>query len=186
MVTVGSLWLPIVLSAIFVFVVSSFIHMVLKYHASDFRQLPAEDALRAAIRSASPAPGQYVFPHVSDMKECRKPEVQQKFAEGPVGMLTIRKPGPMNMGPALIQWFIFSLVISWFAAYIASRHLAAGADYLQVFQMAGTAAWLGYAGSRATESIWMGASWSSTWKHVFDGLIYGLVTAGTFGWLWPR
>jgi len=25
-----------------------------------------------------------------------------------------------------------------------------------------------------------------TIKEVVDGLIYGLLTAGTFGWLWPR
>jgi hypothetical protein len=25
-----------------------------------------------------------------------------------------------------------------------------------------------------------------TIKEVFDGLIFALLTAGTFGWLWPR
>jgi hypothetical protein len=34
-------------------------------------------------------------------------------------------------------------------------------------------------------SIWRGQSWGTTWKHVADGLVYALVTAGTFGWLWP-
>jgi hypothetical protein len=28
--------------------------------------------------------------------------------------------------------------------------------------------------------------WSIVLKESFDGLIYSLLTAGTFGWLWPR
>ena len=44
----GALWLPIVLSALLVFVVSAIIHMVLKYHNRDYKQLPNEVAVRAA------------------------------------------------------------------------------------------------------------------------------------------
>ena len=35
-------------------------------------------------------------------------------------------------------------------------------------------------------AIWRGETWGVTFKHILDGLIYGLLTAGTFGWLWPR
>jgi len=35
-------------------------------------------------------------------------------------------------------------------------------------------------------AIWKGQPWSVTLKEIFDGLVYGLLTAGTFGWLWPR
>jgi hypothetical protein len=35
-------------------------------------------------------------------------------------------------------------------------------------------------------AIWYRRSCSTTLKDVFDGLVYGLLTAGTFGWLWPR
>ena len=52
--------------------------------------------------------------------------------------------------------------------------------------MAGATAFLGYSLALIQESIWKGQTWGVTFKHVFDGLIYGLLTAGTFGWLWPR
>jgi hypothetical protein len=29
-------------------------------------------------------------------------------------------------------------------------------------------------------------SWIRTLKSMFDGLIYALLTASVFGWLWPR
>jgi hypothetical protein len=186
MVTLGALWLPILLSAVLVFIVSSVIHMVLKYHASDYVKLPNEDAVRAAIRSGNPEPRQYFIPHAGGMKELENPAIKQKFVEGPVALLTLRRPGPVHMGPSLAQWFVFSLVISLFVAYVASRTLQPGTPYLQVFRVAGTVAFLGYAGAHVPAAIWMGKPWSIAAKDVFDGLLYGLVTAGAFGWLWPR
>lgn len=186
MVTLGALWLPILVSAVLVFIVSSILHMVLKYHSRGYIKLANEDAVRAAIRSGNPEPRMYVIPYMADYSELKTPEMQQKFAEGPVGTLTIRKPGAYAMGPSLVQWFVFSLVIAYFAAYIASRTIQAGADYLHVFRVVGTVAFLGYAGGAIPPSIWMGKPWSITFTDIFDGLIYGLVTAGAFGWLWPR
>jgi len=186
MVTIGSLWLPILVSAVLVFIVSSILHMVLKYHSRDFIKLPNEDAVRAAIRSGNPEPRMYLIPYMADYSELKTPEMQQKFAEGPVAIVTIRKPGAYAMGPSLAQWFVFSLVIAVFAAYVASRTVPPGTDYLHVFRVVGTVAFLGYAGGAIPPSIWWGKPWSITLKDVFDGLIYGLVTAGTFGWLWPR
>jgi hypothetical protein len=186
MVSLGALWLPILLSAVFVFIVSSIIHMVLKYHNSDYRQLSNEDAVRAAIRAGNPSPGQYILPYVMDMKEMEKPEVKQKYLEGPLGLLYLRKPGPVNMGPYLAQWFVFILVVSFFVAYVAANALGAGTLYLKVFQIVGATGFLAYAGGAIPASIWMGKPWKVAWKEAFDGLVYGLVTAGTFGWLWPR
>ena len=186
MVSIGALWLPILLSAVLVFVVSAVIHMVLKYHNSDYRQFPNEDAVRAAIRSGNPAPGQYVTPYVMDMKLMNTPEVKQKFTEGPVGLMLLRKPGPANMGPQLLQWFLFTLVVSFFVAYVASHVFGAGAAYLEVFRIVGATAFLAYAAGEVPAAIWMGKPWAVVLKDVFDGLVYGLVTAGTFGWLWPR
>jgi hypothetical protein len=186
MVSLGSLWLPILLSAVFVFIVSSIIHMVLKYHNTDYRQLSNEDAVRAAIRAGSPGAGQYIIPYCMDMKEMQKPEMKQKYIEGPLGLLYLRKPGPVSMGPSLSQWFVFTVVHSFFVAYVAANALGAGTPYLKVFQIVGATAFLGYAGGTVPGSIWMGKPWIVTWKEVFDALVYGLVTAGTFGWLWPR
>jgi hypothetical protein len=184
--TLGALWLPILLSAVLVFIVSSIIHMVLKYHNTDYRPMPNEEAVRAAIRSAQPVPGQYITPYILDMKEMEKPEVKQKYVEGPVGVLYLRRPGPVNMGPFLAQWFVFILVVSFFVAYVAAHARGPGTPYLEVFRIVGTTAFLAYALGQIPAAIWMGKPWRVAAKEVFDGLVYALVTAGTFGWLWPR
>ena len=72
MVSLTALWLPIVLSAIIVFVASSIIHMVLPYHRSDYQRLPDEDRVLAAIRTASVKPGMYHFPFCTH-KEMKSP-----------------------------------------------------------------------------------------------------------------
>jgi hypothetical protein len=185
-VTLGELWQPIVLSAVLIFVVSSLIHMVLRYHASDYTQLPNEDAVRAAIRAGNPAPAQYIIPYCKEMKDMGSPEMQKKFEEGPVAVLNLKRLGRVSMGPMLVQWFVFSLVVSFFIAYAAAHSLARGAVYLEVFRLVGTIGWLAYAAAQVPAAIWMGKPWSVTWKEVLDGLLYGLVTAGAFGWLWPR
>jgi len=186
MVSLASLWAPIVISAILVFLVSSLIHMVLKYHNSDYKALPNEDAVREVIRNAKPEPREYIIPYCPDYKLMNSPEMQKKFAEGPLAVLTIKPAGSTAMGPTLVQWFIYSLFVSLVAGYVASRSVAAGTDYLHVFRITGTVAFMGYAGAQLQDSIWWGRPWSITIKNMFDGLIYGLLTAGTFGWRWPR
>lgn len=182
----AALWQPIVLSAVLVFLVSSILHMVLKYHNSDYERLPNEDAVRATIRSGSPAPRQYVFPYAGGMKQMETPEMKQKYVDGPVGILTLRRPGPFTMGPALTQWFLFTLLVSLFVAYVAAHSIPPGATYLHVFRVVGAVAFLAYAVGQLPGAIWMGKPWSVAAKEVCDGLLYALVTAGTFGWLWVR
>lgn len=138
-----------------------------------------------AIRSANAAPGQYMFPHLS-MSEMRAPAGIEKFKKGPVGFLMLRPSGAPGMGKNLTQWFVYSLVIGVFAAYVTGRTLGPGVGYLPVFRVAGTVAFLAYAGGQPIESIWRGQTWSMTLKACFDGLLYALLTAGTFGWLWPK
>jgi len=186
MISLPQLWLPIVLSAVFVYVASSLIHMVVKWHNPDYLSLPNEDEVRAAIRRMNPAPGQYLLPRIADMGQLKSPDVQKKFVEGPVGFLVLRKSGPPSMLPSLVQWFLYSLLVSLFAAYITSLTLSAGTHYLKVFRVAGTVAFLGYAAGAIPQAIWMGKPWRSALKELADGLIYGLLTAGAFGWLWPR
>ena len=186
MVPLGSLLLPIVLSAVLVFITSAIIHMVLKYHNSDYRKLPNEDAVRAALRAGNPRPGQYMIPYCIGMKEMEKPEVKQKYIEGPIGVLNLLRPGLPKMGKYLSQWFVFILVVSFFIAYIAAHSIPTGARYLEVFRVVGAVGFLAYAAGQLPAAIWMGKPWKVAWKEAFDGLVYGLVTAGTFGWLWPR
>jgi hypothetical protein len=186
MVSLGSLWLPILVSAVLVFIASSIIHMVLKYHNSDYTRLPNEDAVRAAIRAGNPPPAQYVIPYCSDMKDRDKPEMQQKYADGPVAVMNLLTPGKPNMGKYLTQWFLFIVFVSFFIAYVAAHTIQQGTPYLEVFRVVGAVGFLAYAAGQIPESIWMGKPWKVTVKGVLDGLVYALVTAGTFGWLWPR
>jgi len=186
MVPITALWLPILLSAVIVFVASSIIHMVLPIHKSDYRKLPEEDRVLDTLRAAGVTPGPvYHFPHTTH-KEMKSPEAVERFKRGPVGLLTVIPSGPPAMGKFLGQWFLYCVVIGVFVAYLTGRTLIPGTRYLEVFRVAGTTAFLGYAAAQIQDSIWKGQSWSVTFKHVFDGLIYGLLTAGTFGWLWPR
>ena len=182
MISLAALWLPILLSAIIVFVASSVIHMVAQIHKNDYAGMPGEDRVLDALRGAVP-PGQYRFPFVASMKDCGTPEMKAKLARGPIGTMVLVPS--MNMGKALGQWFAFCLVIGVFVAYLTGLAVPAGADYMRVFRVAGTVALLGYAFSSVTDSIWKGVSWGVTLRFVFDGVIYALLTAGTFAWLWP-
>ncbi len=186
MVPITALWLPILLSAVIVFVASSIFHMLLPIHKSDYRKLPEEGRVLDALRAAGVTPGRtYHFPYTTH-KEMKSPEAVERFKRGPVGLLTVIPSGPPAMGKYLGQGFLYCVVIGVFVAYLTGRTLNPGTPYLEVFRVAGTTAFLGYAVAQIQDSIWKGQSWSVTLKHVFDGLIYGLLTAGTFGWLWPR
>ena len=185
MVSLTALWLPIVLSAVAVFIASSVIHMALRYHNSEYRQLPEENAILNAIRSAKTGPGFYSFPYAGSMKEMGTPEMMDKYKQGPVGTVNINPSGPPSMGKNLVQWFVYCIVVSIFAAYLASRTLDAGTHYLAVFRVVGCSSFMAYALAHFSDAIWKMKPWSMTLKHVFDGLVFGLVTAGIFGWLWP-
>lgn len=186
MVPITALWLPILLSAVIVFVASSILHMVLPFHKNDYRKLPDEDKVLDAIRTAGATPGRvYHFPFTTH-KEMKSPEVVEKFKRGPIGLLTIIPSGPPAMGKYLGQWFAYCLVIGVFVAYLTGRTRGAGTEYMEIFRVAGTTAFLGYAAAQIPDSIWKGQTWGVTFKHVVDGLIYALLTAGTFGWLWPK
>ncbi len=182
-VTLMSLMWPIVLSAVLVFIASSVIWMVLQYHNSEWKRLPDEEAARTALKGTST--GQYSVPHAATAADRSNPEWQQKYQEGPAAMLLVIPHGSLAMGKQLTQWFIYCVVISILVAYVSSVALPAGAEYLQVFRVAGTVAVLSYAGAVPIKSIWFGHQWSATAKDALDGLIYGLLTAGVFGWLWP-
>lgn len=186
MISILSLWLPILLSAVFVFIASSIIHMVLTHHRSDYKKLPDEQAVVDVLRKFEFQPGNYYFPHVTNPKEMKSPDVIEKFKRGPVGMINFRPNGAPSLGKHLSMWFLYCLLIGVFVAYLASRTHAAGVDYRHIFRFAGAVAFMGYSLGEIMDAIWKGQTWGSTIKYMFDGLIYSLLTAGTFGWLWPR
>jgi hypothetical protein len=186
MVPITALWLPILVSAVLVFAWSSVVHMVLGYHRGDYAKLPNEDAVMEALRNAGVAPGNYHFPHVASPKEMSSPAFVEKRTKGPVGLLNVIPSGPPALGKSLAMWFAFSVVVGVFVAYLTGRAFGPDTPYLTVFRSAGTIAFVAYAATHATDPIWKGERWGTALKHVLDGLVYGLLTAGAFGWLWPR
>ena len=78
MVPVMSLWAPILLSAVLVFVASAVIHMILPYHRSDYRKVPSEDAVMESLRRLGVPPGNYVMPHARSPKDMKDPAFIEK------------------------------------------------------------------------------------------------------------
>ena len=183
MVPIPDLWLPILLSAILVWLGSAIVWMVLPHHRSDFQKLPDEEAARNALRAVSP--GQYAIPHDPDRKAMQDPDMIQKCKEGPVGFMTFMPSGPPAMGKQLGWWFVFLIIIAVIIAYVAGRTLEPGTPYLAVFRIVGTAAWLVHGVGIFSESIWFGMPFKNAVKHALDGLFYAVLYAGVFGWLWP-
>ena len=186
MTPILSLWLPILLSSVFVFLISFVLHTVLTYHFKDFQRLPDEDKTMDALRSLNVPGGEYMAPHVSSPSDLKSPDHIARMEKGPGFMLTIWPGGRPSMVTSLLQWFVFSLIVGVFTAYISGRALDPGAPYLSVFRFAGFTAFACYCVAGWQDSIWFKRSWSRTFKNTVDGLIYGLITAGTFGWLWPE
>jgi hypothetical protein len=186
MTGLDALWLPILLSAVIVFVASSIIHMAPLWHRGDYPKVPNQDKVQEALRPFAIPQGDYMLPRASNMKEMRTPEHMEKLTKGPVMVLTVLPNGSFSMARNLVQWFLYTLIVSFFTAYIASRALPVGTEYLRVFQLVGATAFVGYSLALLQMSIWYRRAWSLTVKALFDGLIYGLLTAGTFGWLWPH
>lgn len=185
MISITELWLPILVSGVLVFIVSSILHMVTPIHKGDFKRMPGEEDVLAQMRARGVQPGSYMFPFADSIKEMCSPEMVEKCQQGPVGFLTVVPSGPPGMGKNLAQWFIYAVLVSFFVGYAASIGLGRDAAFLPVFRLTGTVAIAGHALGSLSESIWKGQSWGITLKFVFDGVVYGLVTAGTFGWLWP-
>lgn len=182
----ASLWLPILLSSVIVFLVSSVIHMAPLWHKKDYPRVPDEDRLMNALRPLSLAPGDYMVPRAMGGAEMKSAEFVEKMRMGPNLILTVLPNGPWSMGRNLGLWFAYVVVVSIFAAYVAGHALPSGSAYLEVFRFAGTAAFLAYSVGLWQMSIWFRRSWSLTIWATVDGLIYALLTAGVFGWLWPR
>lgn len=186
MISLSALWLPILLASVMVFVASAVIHMAPLWHKNDFPRMPREEEVLKALRPFAIPPGDYFLPRPGARAEMRSPEFQEKLKNGPVAVMTVMPNGMFDMTRNLGQWFIFLLVVSFFVAYITGRALGVGAPYLRVFQIAGATAFIGYSLALFELSIWFRRSWTLTLKGAFDGLIYACLTAGTFGWLWPR
>lgn len=185
MVGISGLWMPIVLSAVAIFILSSLIHMVLGWHKGEFHQLPGGEAVADAIRAAGVTPGEYLAPYSGSMEAMKAPEFKARLERGPNFILTVRTPGNA-MGKMLGLWFVYGLVVSVFVAYVTGRTHHAGDSYLSVFRTAGAVTTLAFAAGHWQHWIWWGKSTRFTITNTLDGLIYGLFVAGIFGAMWPR
>ena len=185
MVALTELWLPILLSAVGVFIASSIVHMVIPWHKNDYPALPNEKAVRDALRPFAMPPGDYMVPRPANQAEMRSQAFMDSYLQGPNFVITVLPNQRWSMGTSLAQWFVYCLVISIFAAYVTGRALGPGAEYLNVFRFAGVTAFLGFSAALWQMSIWYRRNTAVTLKSTIDGLLYALVTAGFFGWLWP-
>jgi len=184
-VTILELWLPILLAAAAVFAVSSVIHVASPLHKADYKALPEEERLLAAMREAGVKPGGYALPYANSMKQLSDPEFIARQDLGPVAFMQVLPDGPVQMGRSLVVWFLYSTLLATFAGYLGTLCLPRGAPYHEVFRIIGTVALLGFATAPIQDSIWRGVRWRVTARFVFDGVLYGLVTAGVFSAMWP-
>ena len=144
MVGILALWLPILLSAVIVFVVSSIIHMASPWHKNDYPRMPNEDQVRNALRPLAIPPGDYMIPRPTAREEMRSPEFAEKVKQGPNMIVTVLPNGPWSMKSNLTQWFLYAIVVNILAAYVAGRALPPGSPYLAVFRFVGVTAFIGY------------------------------------------
>ena len=186
MIPLTALWLPILLSAVAVFIASSIFHMLPLWHKNDFKELANQDQVLDALRPLAIPPGDYMLPRPANMKAMNSPEFREKLARGPKLSMTVIPPGPVSMGRSLILWFLYCVAVSVFAGYIAGRALGPGTAGPSVVRFAGCTAFVAYAVGTWQDSIWYWRAWSTTIKSTFDGLIYALLTGAVFAWLWPH
>ncbi len=188
MVGIFSLWLPILLAGVAVFLTSSVLHMVLPHHRKDFRKVPDEDGVMGALRRFDLPPGDYMIPSTEgDQAAMKSDAFKAKSEAGPIVVMTVMPRGSFTdgMGKTMSVWFLFCVMVSFLVAYAAELALEPGAEYMEVFRFTTTVAFGFYALGDWPRSIWYKASWSTTLKSTADSFLYGLMTAGVFGWLWP-
>jgi hypothetical protein len=183
--TLVSLWLPILVSSVLVFVASSLVWNVLGAHKWHIKGLPDEGAAAEALAKQAVAPGMYTIPYSSNPAAMKDPAFQEKLVKGPVAVITVRRPGMPNMGGFLGCWFLYLLAVSYLVALVCGQTLHRGDPYMHVFTVALGVAFGAYSFAQIPNAIWWGRPWKSAFKEVADGLLYAALTAGTFGWLWP-
>lgn len=186
MISTGSLWLAILASSVLVFIASSLIHMASPWHKSDYPRYSREGDILDALRPLALPPGDYFMPRPSSMAEMKAPEFVEKMNRGPIVLMTVFPNGVTPMGPTLGKWFVYLVVVSGFAAWVACTALPAGAPAGQVFRVVFGTAFAGYALALWQLSIWYRRALSITIKSTVDSVIYAALTAAVFVWLWPK
>jgi len=184
-VSLSALWMAVLLAGVLCWFASALIHMLLKYHNFDYRELSNEQEVVAALSAGSPSPALYTMPYCADMKQMGDEAMQKKFHDGPVAVIAVMQNGMPPMGKLLLQQFLFFISGAMLIGYLATLSMVQGAEYMSVFRFVFVAAFVTYAWAQIPHSIWLGQPWSNCVRYIIDALIYSAVTAGAFAWLWP-
>lgn len=176
----STLWMPILLSAVFVWIASFLTHMVLPHHKGEWKGLP--DEAKAADAMAGVGAGRYMIPY-GDMKDFKTPEFEEKMKRGPNGIVVIW-PGPVNMGQNLVLTLLFYVLVGVIIAFLGSKALTGAEAYMDRFTFVAVAAFAAHGLGWMSYFIWYRIG--SFVPNLFDAILYALVTAGTFAWLWPK
>jgi hypothetical protein len=160
--------------------------MVFGYHAGDYKAVPRQDDVMGALRPFSIPPGDYCLPRPSSMKDMGSAEHKARVEKGPNLIFTVLPPDASFMGATMAKWFLYCVVAAFVTAYVTGVAYGPGATYPQIFRLAGTVGFASFAMALPQFSIWYRRSWKTTLLSMFDGLVYGCLIGGTFGWLWPR
>lgn len=184
-VSITDLWLAILLAGFLCWMASALVHMLIKYHNSDYKELENEDEVSAALNAGSPAPALYTMPYCSDMSAMEDDAMQKKFADGPVAMITVLPSGMPAMGKLLGQQILFFIFGSALIAYLAAMSIGVGADSMLVFRQVFVASFMAYGWAQIPFSIWMGQPWSNCLRYLVDALIYAVITGVIFSLFWP-
>ena len=179
------LWLPILLSAAIVWIISAIVWMALPHHKRDFIALSDEDGLMDYLRKGGIKPGNYVFPDFRGREAMKSEKIQKALEHGPVGHLSVW-PTPLTMGGKLVGTFVVYLVVSTLIAYLTRVALPGAAPFAKVFQVAGTAGILAYCFSHIPTAVWFGSYRRTIIANFVDGIVYGLITGAIFAWRWPQ
>ena len=178
------LWLPILLSAVVVWVASAIVWMALPHHKRDFIALPDEDGFMEHVRKSGLGPGNYVFPDFRGRDAMKSEKVCKALESGPVGHLSLW-PTPLTMGGKMVATFVVFLVVSTLIAYLTRVALPGAAPFGKVFQVATTAGVLAYCFSFIPNAVWFGAYRRTIVAGIVDGVVYGVITGAIFAWRWP-
>ena len=180
------LWLPILVSAVLVFLLSSVIHMLSPWHKSDYPLLPNEGAVMDALRPLGIPEGEYMAPRPATRADMKSPEFAERMKRGPVFIMTIMPNGGMSMGRNLVLWFLYLIVVATFAGHIAQGASVRSGDSPVLAHTVGLAAFMAYSFALWQMTIWYRRPWLTTLKATIDGLLYAIVTAAVFVWMWPK
>ncbi len=178
------LWLPVVVSAVVVFVLSAASHMVLPWRRNEWGRITEFGPVQAALRGL--APGLYAFPAAADPKEQMSKEWMDRWAEGPSGWLTLAPPRRISMGRNMALSFLVFLAVALLCAYMAWHALGPAAHARAVFRLVGTIGFMSFGVGSAFNSIWYHRPWRAYASDVVDALLFGLAMAAAFAVLWPR